>query len=464
MASKRPRSSVYAVRRVCAARPDRGERVLDLVDHAVDRLLPGLQALGGQELRDVVEDHDRPRPPAQRTGQRRRHDGQGPASLGQVQDDLGLAQLLASAPDVGDERHQGAAALPEDLGQRPAEGLGSGDGQDLRRPVVEGLDDPRVVEGHDTRRDVGEHRLQVVLEGAELLFALAQQAGALRHLDLEVAAVVLDLAFRRLEVGGHHVEGEGHGADLVPRLHGQSAVQPSLAGVAHGLGQGLHRSDHDAREQQVQEEQQQHEGRAHEAVEEAPGEDLRAAQLGQGVEQIQPAEGLVAGAQLGVVMEDALSQPHRLAEAARGRRGQVIERLAAGRVDGLAGHDRLPTRTQHGDAVRPEQEDGMLAEALEHRRVQEAGHQRPDRRWRRGSCRGRASGPRRSPAAPPGRRGRPRATRCSRSIRRRSGRAGTSRAGSTTAAGPGRGSAAAARAGRGSGRGGTGRRWRQRPR
>ena len=138
------------------------------------------------------------------------------------------------------------------------------------------------------------------------------------------------------------------------------------------------------REQQVQQEQQQHEGRADEAVEEAPGEGLRAAQLGQRIEEVQAAEGLVARAQLRVVMEDALPLPHRLAEAARGGRGQLVERLAAGGVDRLPGDDGLPARAQHGRR-RPAAAAGRGARRGSRGPPGRAGGPSgPDRRWRRG--------------------------------------------------------------------------------
>ena len=75
------------------------------------------------------------------------------------------------------------------------------------------------------------------------------------------------------------------------------------------------------------------------------------------------------------MVKDALALPYRLAEPAGGDPRHLLERFAARGVYGLTGDDGLPAGSQHGGAIRPQQQDGVVAQVLQHRGIQQSRHQ-----------------------------------------------------------------------------------------
>ncbi len=91
ISAKRLLSRDHAERQRLGGEPHGRERVLDLVDHPLDGLLPRLEPLGGEDLREVLDHHDGADGPATLAEERGGDHRERAAAVRQLADELRLA-------------------------------------------------------------------------------------------------------------------------------------------------------------------------------------------------------------------------------------------------------------------------------------------------------------------------------------------------------------------------------------
>jgi hypothetical protein len=162
---------------------------------------------------------------------------------------LGLPARFGSIANCGHEIENPARLLGL-RAQYGFEGSANGrvriDGQDLARPLIEGLHRPRLVDGDDTGPHAADHRRQMVLDLEEPSLGAAQLLRALGDTGLELAALCLHIAPARCELLHHAVEDRRHRAYLVAGPNGQTHLEVAPLRPGHGLHDLTHWCDDDA--------------------------------------------------------------------------------------------------------------------------------------------------------------------------------------------------------------------------
>ena len=174
---------------------DRRQRILDLVRQTPRHLAPGRAALGGDQPRDVVEDHDVTAAAAFRQLRSAQQQDLRQAA-GAIELDLRLPFLAAVFGEGVADR------LSEDLLARPGvDGLGQQAGEVVvengLRALIDGAQHEAAVEDEHAGRQIGQDRFEI---------------GA-RRFDL--GAMALGIAPRIVELARHLVEGLGQHAEFV---------------------------------------------------------------------------------------------------------------------------------------------------------------------------------------------------------------------------------------------------------